>query len=169
MRWAEETSGDLSKHWMMTAQRDGQALPVTVIARWNWYKKGSRRDRMRYAAMEFIALSGSAAIPVAAAAHLDSVIIAAIGALVLVATGIRTTFGLHENWVEHSQVGYAIERETALFINSSPPYEGADAIQRLVARVENLADEGGQRWVRRRIAVERSQLASEHARNSAVE
>lgn len=104
MRWAEETSGDLVKHWMMTAQRDGRALPVTVVARWKWYKEGSRRDRLRYAVMELVALSGSAAIPVAAAAHLNSTIIAAIGAVVLIATGVRTKFGLHENWIEHSQV-----------------------------------------------------------------
>jgi len=169
MRWAEDTSGDLGKHWMVTAQRDGQALPVTVVAKWRWYKKGARRDRLRYGVMEIVALTGSAAIPVAAAAHLDSVIIAAIGAFVLIATGLRTTFGLHENWVEHSQAGYAIEREAALFIHSSPPYEDADAIPRLVARVENIADEGGQRWARRRMTVERSHQANDGAQTSAVE
>nr|WP_281277845.1 DUF4231 domain-containing protein [Saccharothrix texasensis] len=137
---------------MVTAQRDGKTLPVTVIARWNWYKNGSRRDRRRYAVMELVALSGSAAIPVAAAAQLNSAIIATIGALVLIATGVRTTFGLHENWVEHSQVGYSIEREAALFVNSSRPYEDADAVQRLVACVEGLADEGGRRWAGRRMA-----------------
>jgi hypothetical protein len=168
MRWAENTSGDLGRHWMVTAQRDGQALPVTVVAKWRWYKKGSRRDRLRYGAMELAALIGSAAIPVAAAAHLDSVVIAAIGAFVLIATGIRTTFGLHENWVEHSQAGYAIEREAALFLHASPPYADTDAIQRLVARVEEIADEGGQRWVSRRMTVERNHQANEGARTSAA-
>jgi len=168
MKWAADTAGDLGKHWMVTAERDGHALPVTVIARWRWYKKGSRRDRLRYGAMEIAALAGSAAIPVAAAAHLDSVVIAALGAFVLVATGVRTTFGLHENWVEHSQVGYAIEREAALFLHSSPPYEGADAIQVLVARVETIADEGGQQWVRRRLTVERSRQADESSQKSTV-
>jgi hypothetical protein len=119
--------------------------------------------------MELVALGGSAAVPVAAAAHLSSAIIAAIGAVVLIATGVRTTFGLHENWVEHSQVGYSIEREAALFINSSPPYDGADAVQRLVVQVESLADEGGQRWVGRRMAVERGRQANENARNSVEE
>jgi hypothetical protein len=169
MRWAADTSGDLGKHWMVTAERDGEALPVTVVARWRWYKKGARRDRLRYGTMEVVALTGSAAIPVAAAAHLDSVIIAAIGAFVLIATGIRTTFGLHENWVEHSQIGYAIEREAALFLHSSPPYDGPDAVRVLVARVETLADEGGQQWARRRISAERSRQAHESTRNSTVE
>jgi hypothetical protein len=169
MRWAGNTSGDLAEHWMITAERDGQALPVTVVERWRWYKKGARRDRLRYGVMEIVALTGSAAIPVAAAAHLDSVVIAALGALVLIATGIRTTFGMHENWVEHSQIGYAIEREAALFLHSSPPYDGPDAVRGLVARVETLADEGGQQWARRRITVERSRHTPESARNSAVE
>jgi hypothetical protein len=160
---------NLGKHWMVTAERDGQALPVTVVAKWRWYKKGARRDRLRYGVVEVVALTGSAAIPVAATAHLDSVIIAGLGALVLVATGIRTTFGMHENWVEHSQIGYAIEREAALFLQSSPPYEGADAVRELVARVETLADEGGQQWARRRITLERGRQAPENAPNSAVD
>ncbi|WP_329044282.1 DUF4231 domain-containing protein [Amycolatopsis sp. NBC_01488] len=169
MKWAENTSGDLAEHWMVTAERDGRALPVTVIARWRWYKRGARRDRLRYGVMEVVALVGSAAIPVAAAAHLDSVVIAALGALVLIATGIRTTFGMHENWVEHSQIGYAIEREAALFLHSSPPYDGPDAVRELVARVENLADEGGRQWVRRRITAERGRRTQESAPHPAVE
>ncbi|OXM62993.1 DUF4231 domain-containing protein [Amycolatopsis vastitatis] len=164
MRWAADTSGDLGTHWMITAERDGRQLPVTVVAKWRWYKTGSRRDRLRYAVIEIAALAGSAAIPVAAAAHLDSVVIAALGAFVLIATGIRTTFGLHENWVEHSQIGYAIEREAALFLHSSPPYDRADAVQVLVARVETLSDEGGQQWARRRMSVERSRQVQETPR-----
>lgn len=159
---------NLGKHWMVTAERDGQALPTTVVAKWRWYKKGARRDRLRYGVVEVVALTGSAAIPVAAAAHLDSVVIAALGAVVLVATGIRTTFGMHQNWVEHSQIGYAIEREAALFLHSAPPYEGTDAVRVLVARVETLADEGGQQWARRRITFERDRQAGESARNPAV-
>lgn len=169
MRWARDTSGDLGEHWMASAERDGRALPVTVVAKWRWYKRSARRDRLRYGGMEVVALIGSAAIPVAAAAHLDSVIIAALGALVLIATGFRTTFGLHENWVEHSQAGYAIEREAALFLHSSSPYDGADAVRVLVARVEAIADEGGQRWARRQISVEHDRQAHERAGRSAVE
>jgi len=150
---------NLGKHWMVTAERDGDALPTTVVAKWRWYKKGARRDRLRYGVVEVVALIGSAAIPVAAAAHLDSVVIAALGSVVLVATGIRTTFGMHQNWVEHSQIGYAIEREAALFLHSAPPYEGSDAVRVLVARVETLAEEGGQQWARRRIAFERDRQA----------
>ena len=101
--------------------------------------------------MELVTICASAAVPVAAAAHLDSVIIAGLGAAVLIATGVRTTFGLHENWVEHSQLGYGIEREAALFLVASSPYDGTDAVQKLVTRVESLADDGGQRWATRRL------------------
>lgn len=160
---------NLGKHWIVTAERDGQALPVTVVAKWRWYKKGARRDRLRYGVVEIIALTCAAAIPVAATAHLDSVIIAGLGALVLVATGIRTTFGMHQNWVEHSQIGWAIEREAALFLQSSPPYEGSDAVRVLVARVETLAEEGGQQWARRRIAFDRDRQDGQNAGNPTAE
>ena len=149
-----DTSGDLDKHWIVTSRRDDQTLPATVIARWRWYKATSRRDRRRYGLVELVTIGSSAAIPVAAAAHLNSTIIATLGAVVLVAAGIRTTFGLHENWVDHSQVGYAIEREAALFFVGSPPYDGTDSAQRLVEQVESLADQGGKRWADRRMSLE---------------
>jgi len=162
----QDTSGDLDEHWMATGRRDDQALPVTVLARWRWYKSASRRDRYSYYLMEMITVIVSAAVPVAAAAHLSSTIVATLGAIVLIATGFRTTFGLHENWVEHSQVGYAIEREAALFLVASPPYDAVDAAQLLVVRVEGLADEGGQRWTRRRMGVDHAQQAAKGPRTT---
>lgn len=150
MKSTEDRYGDVGKHWMVTAERDGRALPVTVVAKWRWYKKHAGEQRIRHYVTELVTLISSAAIPVAAAAHLNSTIIAAIGAVVLIATGVRTTFGLHENRIEQSQIGYPIEREAALFVNSSPPYDGVDAVQLLVERVDTLAEEDGQRWARRR-------------------
>lgn len=154
MTLTRDAHAGLTEHWMTTAQRDDQALPVTVLARWRWFKAAARRDRWRYGVVEFLTICASAAVPVAAAAHLDTVIIAGLGGVVLIATGLRTTFGWHENWIEHSQIGYAIEREASLFLVASPPYEGADAVRQLVSRVELLADEGGQRWADRRVRLD---------------
>ena len=157
MKWPLGKSVDLNEHWMTTARRDDQPIPLTVLARWRWYKRASRRARVRYGVMEALAIVAAAAIPVAAAADLASPVIAGLGAVALVATALRTTFGFHENWIEYSQIGYAIERESALYLSAAPPYDGADAAQQLVVRVETAAEAGGRQWVTRRMGLEQTQ------------
>jgi hypothetical protein len=158
--WPGDTPDDPDDLWMTSARRDDQPIPVTVLARWRWYKRNSRRQRLRYAATEVVAVIASATIPVAAAAHLAAPVIAALGAVALVATALRTTFGLHENWIEHSQMRYAIEREAALYLSAAPPYDAADAAQQLVVRVELLAERGGQKWATRRMGLDNAAAQS---------
>jgi hypothetical protein len=96
-------------------------------------------------------------IPVVAATHLPSLVVAA---LVLIATGVRTTFGLHENWVEQSRIRYAIEREVALYLVKASPYASSDATYELVKTVEAIAWEAGQQWATRRLRAPASSPAS---------
>jgi Protein of unknown function (DUF4231) len=151
MRWRRGAEDD---HWLPNARRDDQPLPVTVLAKWRWYKQYAGRAKVWYGAMEGVAIVASAAIPVAAAADAAAPLIAALGAVALIATALRTTFGLNENWVEHSQIGYAIEREAALYLTGVAPYNTADAASQLVVRVETLAESGGQQWAGRRMGLE---------------
>lgn len=141
-------------HWMLSATRAGEPLPAMITMRWRWYKDAAVRHRRRYAATELLAICAAASVPVAAAARLDAVVVAVLGAVVLVATGVRTTFQLHENWIEHSRVRYAIEREVALWLVESPPYEGTDAMRTLITRIEDLAQDSGDRWAARRAQVD---------------
>jgi len=129
---------------------DGRSIPTIVVDRWEWYRRVSSHNRMRYYATELLAICGSAAIPVATSLRLDPSVAAGLAAVVLIATGIRTTLGDHDNWIEHSQIRYDIEREAALFLVAAPPYDGENADQQLVVRVENLTSEGGRRWAARR-------------------
>ncbi|MFI9454664.1 DUF4231 domain-containing protein [Amycolatopsis sp. NPDC052450] len=139
------------QHWMLAVRPGGQPLPVTVTAKWEWYRSGSTRHRRRYAAMELVAICGAAAIPVVAATPLPSLVVAVLGSIVLVATSVRTTFGLHENWVEQSQIRYAIEREVALYLVKAPPYDSDDAAAELVTTVEAITRDAGRHWAARRL------------------
>lgn len=152
MRW--NTTAGLDEHWMTRERRGDETLPVTVLAKWRWYKRFARRARLWYGTMEALAIVASAAIPVAAAADASAPLVATLGAAALVATALRTTFGLNENWVEYSQIGYAIEREAALYLTAVAPYDTADAARLLVVRVETLAERGGQEWATRRLGLD---------------
>lgn len=135
---------------MLDARSDGQSIPPMVLAKWEWYRQGAAKHRRGYAVVELTAICVAAAIPLAASLRLDPSVVAVLGALVLIATSVRTTFQPHENWVEFSRLGYDIEREGALFLTGSAPYDDETAVQALVARVEDLANESGHRWAARR-------------------
>lgn len=122
-----------------------------MTAKWEWYRKGSKRHRRSYALTELSAIVGAAAIPVVAVTDLPALVVALLGAAVLVATGVRTAFSLHESWVQDSQIQYAIEREVALYLVKAPPYTGDTAPVRLVEAVEAITWEGGRQWASRRL------------------
>ena len=137
-------------HFRGSSREDGQELPAMVINRIAWYQAAGRRNRARYAATEISAVLAAAAVPVATTAQLSSVVIAGLGAVVVISTGIRTTFQIHENWIEDNRMRYDIEREAALFLVDAPPYQGADAARDLVVRIESFAHGSGHRWLARR-------------------
>lgn len=136
---------------MRTAHRDDQELPVPVTAKWEWYRKSGKRHRRSYGLTELSAIVGAAAIPVVAVTDLPALVVALLGAAVLVATGVRTAFGLHESWVQDSQIQYAIEREVALYLVKAAPYADGSAAVRLVEAVEAITWEGGRQWASRRL------------------
>jgi hypothetical protein len=153
---------------MLTARREGQELPAMVVARWRWYRAAVTRHRRRYVLLELVTIGTAAAIPVAAAARLNAVVLAALGALVLVATGVRTMLDAHENWIDHSGVANAIEREAALYFVQAPPYQGSDAARELVTRVEAASRDGRQRWASRRIRIEHAPAGLVHTQSAAA-
>lgn len=140
-------------HFRGLSRKDGQELPAMVMNRIAWYQMAGRRNRKRYALTEVTAVLAAAAVPVATTAHLDGTVVAALGAIVLVATGIRTTFQIHENWIEDNRMRYDIEREAALFLVDAPPYQGPDAARDLVVRIELFAHGSGHRWLARRTRI----------------
>lgn len=147
-------------HFRGSSRADGQELPEMVMNRIAWYQAASRRNRRRYAVTELAAVLAAAAVPVATTARLSSVVIAALGAVVVISTGIRTTFQIHENWIEDNRMRYDIEREAALFLVEAPPYTGPEAARDLVVRIELFAHGSGHRWLARRIRVRNSETTA---------
>jgi Protein of unknown function (DUF4231) len=137
-------------HWMTSETRDGAPIPAMILRRWQWFHDNAQRARRGYLVTELTAICCAAAVPVAAGLRLHPVVLALLGAGVIVATGIRTTFGLHENWVEFIRMRYDIERECALYLVGAAPYETEAAKRHLVVRIETLAATHSTSWADRR-------------------
>jgi hypothetical protein len=76
MRWT--TYGD--RRALVTARRYDQPPLATVLAKWRWYKRYSRRARLWCGAVEGLAIVTSASIPATAAADADAPAVAVLAA-----------------------------------------------------------------------------------------
>jgi hypothetical protein len=149
--------------WMTCTRDDVQQIPSTVSGRWRGAVNVMNRHRWGYAITELTTLGSAAAIPVVAAAGWSPTISAILGAIVLIVTGVRTSFQMHENWLDNRRLVNDIEHEAGLFAAQASPYEGADASHLLALRVEDLFYEKGQRWLARRAHTTRSQSSGKPA------
>ncbi|MEU8415789.1 DUF4231 domain-containing protein [Amycolatopsis japonica] len=78
------------------------------------------RHRWGYGVTELTTLVSAAAIPVVAAAGWSPLVSAVLGAMVLVATGVRASFQVHENWLDNRRLVNDIEHEAGLFAAQAP-------------------------------------------------
>jgi hypothetical protein len=157
---------DLKSHWLSDLKGpDGQESPATVLARWTYFARQSRRSRNGYFILEGLTLISAAAIPASAALGTSVVIPAVLGAVVVILSGMRQLFAFHEEWISSSQGRYAIEREIALFIAGQESYQGRDAAANLVLAVEDIALSEGARFIQRRERASELLSASSTNRN----
>ncbi|MGW4486407.1 DUF4231 domain-containing protein [Amycolatopsis sp. NPDC004368] len=141
-----------AEHWMITATRNGKPLPEVVVRRWVWFCDHARRSRIHYVTTEFVGVACAAAVPVFAALRWDVAFSAIAGALVLIATTIRTVLGFHDDWIEYVRLRFSLERDATAYLYKIAPYDVPDeeAVRVLVTRHEELTGELRDGWFARR-------------------
>ena len=78
-------------------------------------------------AAEVVSVVAAAAVPVFAALRWDVALSAIAGAVVLIATTVRTVLGFHDDWVEYVRLRFDLEREASAFLYRIEPYDTEDA------------------------------------------
>lgn len=145
---------DLSHHWVNAAKGvGGDQLPANVVARWRFFARQSRRSRNAYFLLDILALALAASIPVSAAFGAGTEVAAALGAAVVVTSGLRQIGSFHEEWISSAQARYAIERQIVLFTWGREPYQEPGASGKLADEVEKIAASEGVRFMLRRETV----------------
>ena len=140
------------EHWMLTGERGGRPLPEVVVRRWSWFRRRARSSRRNYVAAEVVSVVAAAAVPVFAALRWDVALSAIAGAVVLIATTVRTVLGFHDDWVEYVRLRFDLEREAGAFLYRIEPYdtEDTEAVRTLVIRNDDLAAASRSGWLNRR-------------------
>ncbi len=113
-----------------------------------YYDRTAKRSQASYRVIKICQLLAAAAVPVAAAADAGVVVMASIGALILILEGVQALFGWQQNWINYRNTAEALHGEQHLFEALAGPYSHTQHPKRLFAeRVEALLSSERSVWV----------------------
>ncbi|MFJ9105466.1 DUF4231 domain-containing protein [Streptomyces sp. NPDC102405] len=117
---------------------------------YNWYSRAAIRSRRAYKFSETAILLVSGAIPfsVAVAPHI-TVIPAALGALAVVGSGLRSVYHWQDNYLRFSGAREAVEAERRRYHTGAEPYDDAATRDQLLAAEVSRIEQGEMNgWVK---------------------
>jgi hypothetical protein len=113
--------------WAHQRRADGAELPVAVIERGVFFTAMGVLYRRAFRFLEGAILILTGSVPVAVAGDAPNLVVAALGAMAAVGTGIRQVFRPHESWVDYTRNRVQVEGQVVAFLYALPPYEESDA------------------------------------------
>jgi hypothetical protein len=118
-------------------------LPDYVAGQRDFYLRGTATARLGYLITEALSISAAAAVPVTVAAGAPRWLIAALGALAAIATGLRQAFNFKENWIMRAVAGETIKGHIAHYLCGEPNQRRE---QVLIDRVRRISLAETTRW-----------------------
>ena len=113
-----------------------------------WYRRQAKLEAWSYRLLKVVSISAAAAVSVLAAASGPSMLVASLGAVVVVSEGIQALFQFHTNSVSFAKTKEVLRREQALYDAKAGSYARAKNPDRLLAeRVEAMAASELDAWV----------------------
>jgi len=115
----------------------------------DWYSDKSSRCKVWYRSLRIIEIVAAAIIPLLSG--MDNLlysnwIIGGLGMLIAISAATGGLFKYHENWIQYRATSEALKHEKFLFLGGSAPYDGENAFQVLVQRVEGLISKENTNW-----------------------
>jgi hypothetical protein len=136
-----------------------------------FYHRYAGANRLGYLALRTTVLVAGALVPIMALATSRQVVVAALGALIVVAEGVAQLTQVHDHWVRYRRTAEALRREAIAFASSAGVYGSGDLTdnQRLASRILDLEAEENNAW-EETVRAERltSHPAAEHTREVPV-
>ena len=113
-----------------------------------WYGRRAASCKRAYQRIKVLQIAAAAAVPVAAAGDADSLVVGALGGVVVVLEGLQQVFQLQQNWTSYRATCEALKHEKYLHLAHAGPYSEVGRPDRLLAeRVEGLVSQEHATWV----------------------
>lgn len=122
-----------------------------LVEQIDWYDGKAGYNQSRFKAIKVAQIALAAFIPVLAATSVESWVLGAMGALVVVLEAMQQLFGYQENWISYRATCEALKHERFLFESDAGPYAEAERpLAMLAERVESLVSREHAKWVESR-------------------
>jgi hypothetical protein len=113
----------------------------------DWYNAKAKQNQQWYKGFKLTQIILGALVPVVAAANGDRVVLAALGAGVVVIEAIQQLYQFHRNWIAYRATCEALLREQHLFEAGGGDYADApDRNVRLAERIEAIISRETGEW-----------------------
>ncbi|MEW2114931.1 DUF4231 domain-containing protein [Streptomyces sp. NPDC005474] len=125
-------------------------VPPSVTTRGTWYRQNMHSARWRAKLLDLAILALAAGVPFAVAIKADNWIVALLGSLTSLLTGMRHAFDPKGDWISFSRANMQIETEVVHYKQALGEYrDPAAAPGILAARVEEICAEETGTWAQR--------------------
>ncbi len=116
----------------------------------DWYDRKSASNQRLYKRLRLLEVVAAASIPFLTGFIPDlqhmSHIVAAVGVLIAVISGVFALFKFQENWIEYRTTAETLKHHKYLFLTRTSPYHDGDAFHVLVTTVERLISQENSKW-----------------------
>lgn len=129
-----------------------QYLSERVEDQINWYDRKSQSNQTNFKRIRLTEIVCAAIIPFIAGIGDDipysGIILGALGVIITVSAGFSTLSKYQENWLMYRTTCETLKHEKYLFLTNSKPYQGDNAFNQFVERIENLISKENTQWSR---------------------
>ena len=129
------------------AMNEKQYIEERVDDQLNWYSRRARVNRRCFRWLRIIEIVFAASIPLFTSLLVRepqmTIVISAVGVLIVVISGVLGLYKFQENWIEYRMTAERLKHEKYMFLTRTSPYDKERAFGILVERIEaELAKEG---------------------------
>ena len=115
-----------------------------------WYDLKSQSCQVYYKRLKMLEYIAAAIIPLCSTV-LDTWtyfpwLVGGLGVIIAVDAAALSLYKFHENWIQYRTTSEQLKHEKYLFLTQVNPYDGEDAFQQLVARVEGMISKENSSW-----------------------
>ena len=111
-----------------------------------WYDRKSVAAQRAFKRLKVAELVIAAAVPVLAGTGRWPLLIAVLGAAVVVLEAVQQLYQWQTNWVLYRSTAEALKHEKYLFLSCAGPYATADRLRVLAERIEGLISQEHAKW-----------------------
>jgi len=126
-------------------------LKVRLEPQIDWYDTKSASNKLANTIAKIVEIVCAAVIPflagyAQAGSKLISVAIGVLGVVVATSAGISAVLKFQEQWLKYRTTAESLKKEKYLFQTKVEPYDGENALETLVQRVETLVSQENTNW-----------------------